>query len=153
MYDYFAGELVCSGCGYRTDGREHTNMQTHIRSDADGSELRVGFVFEIGDLRTSHIVDAGYTQLGEAAHLSMSLLNTWQCPSCNTDQWAQIDVQRGTIEAIHAVVMSQNVLRRAHFIDEADAELLAAKLLEVPAWDLTEQQLDPVEVLRQHLPA
>lgn len=152
MYDYFAGVLMCARCNHRTDGRENTNMQTHLRSDADGSELRVGFLFDLNDLRTSHIVGAGYVALGEPNHLSMSLLNTWQCPSCDTEQWAQVDVQAGVIEAIHAVAMSREVLSRAHFIDEADAELLAAKLLAIPSWELSEQNLDPVEVLRQHLP-
>ncbi len=152
MYDYFAGSLRCPRCNHLTDGREHTNMQTHLRSGADGSELRVGFSLDVNDLRASHIIDAGYLALCAPKHLSMSLLNTWQCPSCHTDQWAQVDVQAGVIEAIHAVVMSREVLSRAHFIDEADAELLAAKLLAIPSWELTDRKLDPVEVLRQHLP-
>lgn len=152
MYDYFAAALRCSKCGHQTDGREHTNMQTSIRGDAEGIELRKGHVFESRDLQIAHLIDAGYLLLRQPEAHFVCLLNPWQCPSCNADQWAQVDIRDCVVERIIAVVMNQETLADAHFIDEAAAELLAANLAQMAAWELDERGLDPVRVLRERLP-
>jgi hypothetical protein len=154
MYDYFVAQLLCPQCGHLSDVDELTNMQTKIRANANGSELRVGFILDNADIHKKRIIDSGYSLVQEPATMSsiIRLLNVWSCPSCETDQWAAVEIKDACITDIHAVGISQDALNEANFIGSVDAELLAADLLGVPSWSQNAGGRNPVDVLRQRLP-
>lgn len=152
MYDYFDAPLRCPRCSHLSTPDELTNMQTKIREDADGTELRVGFRFDKADLQTRRILESSYALVKDPDPATVvQLLNVWSCPSCETEQWARIEIVDGLLAKIEAVVMSKEILNEANFISEVDGELLAATLLDIPVWEVNERKLDPVEVLRQRL--
>jgi hypothetical protein len=127
-------------------------MQTHIRTDANGSELGIGHLLESMDVNTEHLVGAGYLLIIRPANEgTLRILNIWSCDACDTDQWAIVDIAERKIARIEAVLMSRAVLEAANFIGEVDAELLAAALLDIPPWEVSDRKLDVVSVLRQHL--
>jgi hypothetical protein len=152
MYDYFDAKLRCPHCGTVSGPRARINMQTHIRGDADGSTLEVGYTFDEGDLRHEAIAGSGYLPIKTAApHEPIRLLNVWHCPECRTEQWAEVNITNGKIELIEAVSLNRAVLEGAHFVAEVHAELLAASLLDLSSRDMREKKMNVVTVLRQHL--
>lgn len=154
MFDDFQTTMTCPLCGHTSGPSESIGMQTKLRGNRDSSTLRVGYEFEANDLRTSHIKSSGYLVIREPSSRSeVLLLNTWTCPSCDKEQWAVVEIADGKLASIRPVQMSASTFDRAHFIDGVDAELLAAAVLRISPLAVIEQQLDPVEVLRQHLPA
>lgn len=151
MYDYFDAELRCPRCGTAHPSNEG-NMQTHIRTDANGSELGIGYLFEPIDVNTEHLVGAGYLLLTRPTNEeTLRLLNIWSCDACDTDQWAIVDIVERKIERIEAVSMSRTVLEAANFIGEVNAEFLAAQLLNISLQELNERKLDVVDALRERL--
>jgi hypothetical protein len=153
MYDYFVAELRCPGCGAVNLVTANTNMQTHIRGDADGSALGVGYSFDPVDLTTQHLLGAGYALIATPAKPgSMRLLDLWICPACQTEQWAAIDIVDGRIERIEAVPMNRAVFESANFISEGNADFLAEAVAGVTQAEITERKLSSVDLLRRHLP-
>lgn len=127
-------------------------MQTHIRTDANGSELGIGYPFEPMDVNTEHLVGVGYLLITRPANEgTLRLLNIWSCDACDTDQWAIVDIAERKIVRIEAVSISRAVLEAANFIGEVNAEFLAAELLDIPLQELSDHRLDVVDVLREHL--
>jgi hypothetical protein len=153
MYDYFVAELPCSHCGTCNPIAAYTNMQTHIRgSGADGSELTVGTSLQPAYLTAEHLQGAGYALIASPSDPnSLRLLDVWICPTCNTEQWAMVEIVTGQIERIEAVAMNRPSFEAANFIDEVHAELLAAELLGISWAEFSERNLSSVEVLRQRL--
>lgn len=153
MYDYLVAELRCPRCGTINSTTAYTNMQTHIRGGgADGSELAVGTRLEPVDLTTEHLEGAGYALINLPSDVnSLRLLDVWICPACNTEQWAMIEIVAGRIERIEAVAMNRATFEAANFIDDLNAELLAAELLGIPLAEFSERKLSCVEILRQRL--
>lgn len=155
MYDCFVAELHCPSCRHTSSVDENTNMQTHLRDDADGSRLGIGFQFDLEELQTRRILDSSYLLIAVPAPASPSairLLNTWICPACKTDQWAAVEIADGRLTQISSIALTKRQLVAANFIGQVDAELLAAALVGMDSLEFVEQQLDPVEVLREHLP-
>jgi len=127
-------------------------MQTHLRSDADGSALAVGYEFDPADLTTSHILDAGYALISAPTEgKPIRLLEVWICPVCKTEQWAMIEIVSRRIERIEAVSMSRAILESANFISEVNSELLAVSLMGISWAEFSERKLSSVAVLRQRL--
>jgi hypothetical protein len=152
MYDYFNANLTCPRCGNASGPRARINMQTHIRDDADGSTLEVGYEFDASDLKEESILSSSYSLIRPPdSQQAIRVLNIWRCPSCRTDQWAVVEIMERKIIRIEAVSMSRAVLEEANFIGEVNAELLAATLIDIPSRELSERKLDVVTVLRQHL--
>lgn len=153
MFDYLYSQMHCPLCGHKTSPGESIGMQTKLRGNCDGSTLHVGDALEANDLRSAHLERSGYLLLNPLATSErICLLNTWTCPSCEREQWGTIKIVAGKITSIESVQMTAAVLRDADFIDAVDAELLAAAVLGMDSLEFVEQQLDPVEVLRQRLP-
>jgi hypothetical protein len=67
MHDYFATELRCPNCNAMSTADSSTNMQTHIRDDASGIEIGVGFRLEPLEVRDQDILSSGYLATGRAA--------------------------------------------------------------------------------------
>lgn len=153
MFDWFVSSLRCPACGAVSPPTSVTNMQTHLRDDADGSELAVGATFDPLDLRVGDILSSGYQLVSEPATGDpIRLLEVWRCPSCgNGDNWALITITGTRITAIEAVTLDRAMLERAHFISD-QCFVLAAQLSEVPAVDLSSGKVSCVEVLRERLP-
>jgi hypothetical protein len=127
-------------------------MQTHIRDDADGTTLEIGYEFDASDLEEASIISSSYLMIRSPdPKKDIRLLNIWICPACRTDQWAMVEIVEGKIVRIEAVSMSRAVLAEANFIGEVNAELLAATLIDIPSRELSERKLDVVTILRQHL--
>jgi hypothetical protein len=152
MYDYFVAELRCPRCGAVNPTTAYTNMQTHLRGDADGSALAVGYEFEPVDLATKHIVGAGYSLISPPSDgRPIRLLDVWNCPACETEQWAMVEIVGRKIARIEAVSMNRATFETANFISEVNAELLAVTLMGISWGEFSERNLNSVEVLKQLL--
>lgn len=100
-------------------------MQTHIRVDADGSALGVGYDFDPLDLKLDKILRCGYLLVSPPPEGSLRLLETWTCPTCETEQWGMVTIDRGRVQAVEAVQLDRASLDLATFISEVDAEIVA----------------------------
>jgi hypothetical protein len=153
MYDYFNANLTCPRCGNASGPRAAINMQTHIRDDADGTTLDIGYEFDACDLEEASIVSSSYLMIrSPAPQKNIRLLNVWICPACRTDQWAMVEILERHIVGIEAVSLSRAVLERANFIAEVHAGMLASLLIDISWRDMREQRVDVVAVLRHQLP-
>ena len=127
-------------------------MQTHLRGDANGAALGVGYLLDPADLNAEAVRGAGYLLITPpAAEGTLRLLNGLSCYTCNTDQWAVVEILESRITRIEAVSLNRAVLEDANFIGAVDAELLAAASLGLSSREMRERKLDTVTVLRQHL--
>jgi hypothetical protein len=152
MYDYFVAELRCPRCGTVNSATANINMQTHIRDDADGSSLAVGYLFDPVDLKTENVLSSGYALVSPPAVAgTLRLLDTWTCPACETEQWAAVEIVNGRIERIEAVPMNRATLEATNFISDVNAELLAAALMDMPPAEWAKLKLNSIDVLRQRL--
>ncbi len=162
MYDWFISRLRCDSCGATSPATSATNMQTHLRDDADGSELGVGAQLDPLDVRTGDILASGYQLVAQPAPGELiRLLEMWECPVCKkSDNWAMITLRGASvpstectpapsIESIDAVTLDRETLERAHFISDA-CEMVAARLAGLQFEDLTDG-VSCVELLREHL--
>jgi phage FluMu protein Com len=146
MFDLLVAEMRCPGCGTVSPITAHTNMQTHIRDDADGSALGIGFTFDPRDLTMESLLDASYALLAEPAPGGpVRVLEVWSCPACKTEQWGMVTIAEGRIQQIEAV--SRAMLEAASFISERSAGLMA----ESTSGDVPEGTVDPVKVLLEKL--
>lgn len=152
MFDYFVAELKCPRCSNVSGLGVNINMQTHIRDDADGSTLDVGYEVDASDLQEESIISSSYLLLRSPDSELIRLLNAWMCRACKTDQWAIVEIVDRKLARIEAVSMSRAVLEEANFITEVHAGMLAASLLDISWRDMTEQKVDVVTVLRRQLP-
>ena len=152
MYDVFVAELRCPNCGQVIPITANTAMQTHIRDDADGSMLGIGFVFDPRDLTTQSILDSDYALITEPRPGGpIRLLDVWICPECSTEQWAMVTIADGRIERIEPVVLTRAVLEAANFISDTNAELEAQRFAEAGGAEAAGGAIS-VDVLRRHLP-
>lgn len=150
MFDWFVASLRCPVCGTVSPNTSVTNMQTHLRDDANGSELAVGTLLDPLDVRRDDILNSGYLLVsdpveGEAIHL----LEVWECPSCGSaDNWALITISGTEIIEIKEIALNRTALESANFISEVNADLLAEVLKgEEPATNESS-----VDTLRRLLP-
>jgi len=151
MYDVFVAELRCPSCSRVASITANTAMQTHIRDDADGSELKVGFVFDPRDLTTKSIIDSDYALIAEPPPGGpIRLLDVWRCPACSTEQWAMVTIADGRITSIEPVVLSRSTLAAANFVSDTNAALAAQRFEDVN-FPYTAGATS-VDVLRRHLP-
>lgn len=153
MFDWFVAPLRCPACGAVSPPTSVTNMQTHLRDDANGSELAVGADLDALDVRTGDILSSGYQLVSEPTPSeAIHLLEVWQCPSCGRgDNWALIVIGGSKITAIEAVTLDRAMLERAHFISD-QCFVLAAQLSDVSAADLSAGNVSCVKTLRERLP-
>ena len=150
MYDYIVAELRCPKCGVLSPAGAPIDMQTYLRRE--GATLGVGYEFATTDLRTEKLVNADYsivTPPREAG--ALKLLEVWTCPSCETEQWARIEIEDRRIVRIDAVTMNRVTLDSANFISTTNGDLLAAALMDLSPMEYSERKLDSVAVLRERL--
>jgi hypothetical protein len=101
-------------------------MQTHIRVDADGSALGVGYEFDPFDLQSDKILRCGYLLVSAPPPDGrLRLLETWICPKCETEQWAMVTIDRGRLQLVEAVQLDRASLDLVTFISEVNAEMVA----------------------------
>ena len=149
MYDEFVAELRCPNCGQVNPITANTAMQTHIRGDADGSGLGLGFVFDPYDLTTRSLLRSGYLLIAEPPPGGpIRLLDVWECPECSTEQWAMVTIADRRIARIEAVELTRATLEAANFISDTNAWLAAQRFAEMDPAD----RAGGVDVLRRHLP-
>lgn len=147
MFDVFVAELQCPSCGRVVPITANTAMQTHIRDDAQGDSLGVGFEFDPRDLTTSSIVDSGYALVADPPPGGpIRLLDLWTCPEGQTEEWAMVTITGGRIAKIEAVTLTRATLEAANFISDVNAELAAERV-----GGTTAVGQPPVEILRRHL--
>lgn len=153
MFDWFVAPLRCPACGAVSPPTSVTNMQTHLRDDADGSELPMGTDLDPLDVRRDDILSSAYQLVSEPVPGEpIRLLEIWRCPSCGrADNWALVTISGSRITAIEAVILDRAMLERAHFISD-ECFVLAAELSHLPTADLASGEISSVEVLRQRLP-
>ena len=154
MYDYFVAAMRCPVCREVSPADSSTNMQTHLRFGADGRELAAGFALKPVETEAEHIAASGYVRIAcPPDQGSATLLETWECPTCGAnDLWAVIEIRGGVIALIAGLDLDRKALDRAHFISD-QCFLRAAQLSGLPSADLMNGKVDPVAVLREHLPS
>jgi hypothetical protein len=152
MYDYFVAALRCPSCGLTVPPDSSTNMQTHIRDDASGVELGVGFEFDPREVQPESIQSSGYQLIRlPAATEPILLLETWEHAACGRgDLWAVIAIEGVRITSIEAVTLDRPTFERAHYISD-NCFVLAARLSGIAASDLLVGKSGCVDVLREHL--
>jgi hypothetical protein len=151
MYDYFVAALKCARCDTVSAADSSTNMQTHLRDDASGMELGVGFRFEPLEVREQDIAASSYLSTGRAsADGRIHLLETWRCPTCSNENWARVTIADTELTGIEPVVLDRTALEGAQFISDG-CYLLASRLSGIPAQDLMEGRVNPVQVLFERL--
>lgn len=150
MHDYLVAELRCPRCGTLSPAGADIDMQTYLRRE--GATLGVGYEFAPADLRTENVVTADYSIVA-APHDAgtLKLLEVWTCPSCETEQWAMVEIEGRRIARIDAVTMNRATLESANFISTTNGELLAAALMGISPMEYSERKLDSVAVLRERL--
>jgi len=123
-FDYFVGTLKCGACDYGCDDRS-SNIQTKLRVRPELADLKVG---DKPEVNWHDIGSAGYLQVAESVDAdTISILETWECPSCDKPfNWARIEIRNGSIESIHEVDLTSEVLQSANFICEDSKYLLDA---------------------------
>jgi RNA polymerase subunit RPABC4/transcription elongation factor Spt4 len=145
MFDVFVADLRCPNCGSMASVNDNTGMQTHIRVDADGSALPVGYELDPFDLQTDKIVGNGYSIVNTPeAGKPIRLLDIWTCPTCHTEQWAMIAIDQNRIQLVEAINLDRLSLQSANFISDVNAEILAEQM--------PNRGDSVVETLRRNLP-
>lgn len=151
MYDYFVAALKCPNCGTVSAADSSTNMQTHVRDDASGIEIGVGFRFEPLEVREQDIMASSYLTTGRtSADGRIRLLETWRCTACGHENWARVTIAGTELVAIESVILDRTTLESTQFISDG-CYLLASKLSGIPARDLMEGKVNPVQVLLERL--
>jgi predicted RNA-binding Zn-ribbon protein involved in translation (DUF1610 family) len=151
MYDYFVAALKCPNCGSVSAADSSTNMQTHLRDDASGIEIAVGFRFGPFEVRDQDITASTYLATGQAGEDGqIRLLETWQCPSCGHENWGRVTLSGVEVVDIASVILDRTELERAQYISEG-CYILASKLSGIPTRDLMMRTVDPVRVLFERL--
>lgn len=151
MYDYFVATLECPHCGAVSAADSSTNMQTHLRDDASGIEIGIGFHLAPLEVRDQDILSSGYLAAGPpSADGRTRLLETWRCPACGRENWGRVTLAGVEVVAIESVVLDHTTLENSQFISDG-CYILASQLSGIPARDLMEGQVSPVSVLLQRL--
>ena len=154
MYDYFVAALRCPNCNVMSTADSSTNMQTHMRDDASGIEIGVGFRFVPLEVRDQDIASSGYLATGRASTDGRTqLLETWRCPACGHENWGMVTlagVEVVAIESTESIVLDRATLEHAQLISDG-CYALASKLSGIPARDLMEGKINPVRVLLERL--
>jgi hypothetical protein len=151
MYDYFVAALRCPNCNTVSAADSSTNMQTHLRDDASGIEIGVGFRLDRLEVRDQDIVSSGYLATGRGSpDGQVRLLETWRCPACAHENWARVTISEIEVAAVEPVVLDRATLETAQYISEG-CYILASKISGIPARDLMEGKVDPVRVLLDRL--
>jgi hypothetical protein len=153
MYDYFVAAMTCPNCGVTSPATSSTNMQTHLRDDAQGIEIGVGFQLDPLEVRDQDIESSGYLPVShERPDGRIRLLELWTCPTCHQDNnWGRVTIAGTEIVAIEGVTLDRATLADAQFITES-CFILAAQVSDIPADDLVTSKVNPVTVLLERLP-
>lgn len=152
MYDYFVAALTCPSCGSVSPADSSTNMQTHVRRNAEGMEIPAGYQLDAIDMQDDRIRGAGYLSIdGTRADRKIRLLEQWECPTCGHENWSRVTIDQGMIVTIESITLDRATLATAQFITE-NCFLLAARLSGIAANDFMTGSVSPVAVLLEHLP-
>jgi hypothetical protein len=151
MFDYFVAEMTCPSCNTVSSADASTHMQTHIRDDARGLEIGVGFELDPLEVRDQDLVESGYLAVRDRVDDQVSLLEQWVCATCHQENWARVSISGTTILAIAAVPLDRQTLATANFITR-HCFVAAAAISGIPARDLLQGKVDPVAVLLERLP-
>jgi len=145
-FDVIVGPLQCPNCG----AEDVAEIQTRIRGgSADGSGLDIGFEFDAVDLKTERLLGRGYALVrAPAVGEPIRLLDVWSCWTCETEQWAVVEIANRTLRSVEAVTLDQATLDSANFISEVNAFVLAEYL----RGDRLASRDDAVAELRRLLP-
>lgn len=151
MYDYFVATLRCPNCNTVSAADSSTNMQTHIRDDANGIEIGVGFRLDPLEVRNQDIVSSGYLATGQMATDGRTrLLETWRCPACGHENWARVTISGTEVIAIEPIILDRSTLESAQYITD-HCYIVASSISGIAARDLMEGKVNPVRVLFERL--
>jgi len=152
MYDYFVAAMTCANCKTTSPADSSTNMQTHLRDDARGIEIGVGFQLDPLELRDQDIESSGYLPVSrERVDGRIRLLETWSCPTCQHENWARVTIAGTEVVAIEGATLDRATLAGAQFITES-CFIAAARVSGIPTQELMMGTVDPVSVLLERLP-
>ncbi len=116
MFDYFVAALECPGCGKTSAADASTDMQTKIRRQPSLANLSVGDPLSF---TLDEAIGAGYLSLkpwqpGEPIHL----VDSWSCPQCHKERWAEIVIEGLVIRSIESVTLNDTLIARTHLISD-----------------------------------
>lgn len=152
MHDFFVGKMTCPSCGTTSEATSATNMQTHLRDDARGIELPVGFELHPAEVTETSIGGAGYLRVGPPRGAGVRLLETWTCPTCGHQNWARVTIAGTRIERVEGIALDRATLAEAEFIADEAALAAAAHLTGESSNALWERRDQIVPMLLARLP-
>src|SRR5262245_8864808 len=132
MYDYFVAAMRCPNCEAISPADSSTNLQTHIRYDAEGIEIPVGYELAARDVTNRRIEGAGYLPVGGETNGRTRILETWICPTCGHENWARVTLLGTTVTAIEGVTLDRATLESAQYITES-CFIAASQISGIPA--------------------
>jgi hypothetical protein len=151
MFDYFVAAMKCPSCETVSPADASTNMQTHIRDDASGIEIGVGFQLDPLEVRDQDLESSGYLPVGRGHTVDhVQVLNPWVCPTCNHENWGRVTLVGTEVVAIESVPLDRAMLAGAQFIAQ-DCYVDAARVSGIAERDLLEGKINPVSVLLDRL--
>ena len=110
---YFVAALICPKCGKVSPEDTSTYMSNHLLPDPGVYTLHEGDRADIG----IGDVEDSYLRLSDPEGGSpVRILETWDCPSCGSANWALIVFNDWVLTSIKNVSMTVDTLRLAHFI-------------------------------------
>jgi hypothetical protein len=122
QFDLIVAKLGCPRCGAVPEGEGDAGLisiQAYVREEPSWANLGVGDSVSVKAIEASGCYLTIRPALPEEV---VRLLCEWHCPRmCSPEYvWAQISIQNDVISSIDPTILTQGVLRGAHFVsDEA----------------------------------
>lgn len=135
--DSFVGRLRCMSCGIVT-ADESSACETFVRPEPRGQMFCVGSTldFDHDDVARDYYARA----IQPAGEAPIHILEGWECPHCESVNWAEIVIRDSLVSSIWSVALSRALLERAHYVTSECVEL-AARITGRPAWSLLRDDL------------
>src|SRR2546423_326237 len=103
-YDYFVAALECPVCGTISRADDSTGMQTYIRAQSNAEFIGIGSPLHVSPEAIERNACDGYLKIKTAQpDEPIRLLHPWNCATCGSYNWAQIEICRGVVSNILSV--------------------------------------------------
>lgn len=134
--DFFVGRLRCHECRQVTANDRSSQCETFVFPKPEGRSYKVGDTIE---LAPDELPRDYYAHLNAwDGNAPLHVVEGWQCPCCDTINWAEVVVRDGVIASVWSVDLSNEVVERANILSAECIEVVAAKTGQ-PMWKLLEK--------------
>lgn len=134
--DFFVGRMRCHTCRKVTPADTSSQCETFIFPLPKGTSYRVGDAIELqaSDLPRDYYAHMTPWNGTDALHV----VEGWQCPCCDSINWAEIVIRDSQIESVWSVDLTAEVVERANILSAECIEVVASKTGQ-PMWKLLEK--------------